>query len=489
VSMFTKSRKSLFLVFILLTLFGVSSASASQLIPPTPSWWPTSGFDMRPGVWIACNEGKWNVDYCVESIDIRSNDGGSWKPLTFSANPDYSPESTIPIPWDGGGNDSAHLPQKDSTGPGYDGTWNAPTGIVTNNENLPLVMDMGFFGSPQGSGNYYSWVQFNLRTTKWDVSLSDAYQYRVKIKSKFLSAYARWTYANAADAAVDWSNPGYLIFTSTPSLNYYPSQNWDMTCAGKIDNSKAAYQVNIISLFLSVFGNNKFQNPPSQVMARTNAFMCNVTMNFDSSRNLLTMKPASVQLDSNGNQIVGWLETSIDANALRTWWQLDPKTTRGQVKVEVTYLDGKKESVATTAIYDSKTDRLRINSSGFHFPNSEVTINVSPCNCTGDVSGAFLDPSGTWSAFNDPNKSKVVVTTLKNGSRTISTNFGVSYANRHYSLSIMEFLKGKKVQTKLNNYVFDAKGRGTAILKNRLVAGSIVLASSGTRTAVSDPVT
>jgi len=48
-----------------------------------------------------------------------------------------------------GANDSAHLPQKDSTGPGYDGTWNAPTGIVTNNENLPLVMDMGFLVHPR----------------------------------------------------------------------------------------------------------------------------------------------------------------------------------------------------------------------------------------------------------------------------------------------------------------------------------------------------
>ena len=469
-------KRLIILASIVLTLFTVP-AYADQLVPPTPNWWPSGGFDLRHGVWIACNHGDWNSDDCVDSIDVRSKTGGAWQPLIFTPNPNFSPDSTQQIPW-GGGNDAAHLPQIDLSGPGYDGTWSTSGGLQTNDQNLPLVMDMGFFGSPQGAGNYYSWIQFNLRTTKWDVNLNDNLQYRVTFKSKFLEAYSRWTYSNSIDAQLDWSKPGFLSFIASPSLDYYPSADWDQTCAGNVVHSTASYQVKIVGLFISVFGNQKYQDPPSQLVGRTNGFMCNVTMSFDSSRSLLVMKLGNVQYDSNGNPIIGWVDMSIKSDLLQRLWHLDPKSTRGQATVEVTYLDGKKESVSTTATYDSAKDSLHLYSSGFHFPNAEVTLSIYPCKCTLNVGGAFVDTNGVWSAFDESYATSTSITKLKNGTHKVNVDFGPTYAGQSYSLSIVELIKGKRVYSKLTGFRLDSAGKGSALLKNNLVVGSTVLATS-----------
>lgn len=463
---------------------------ADQLVPPTPNWWPDGGYDLRHGVWIACNNDIWAKDDCIESIEVKPIAGGDWQPMTLVPNPAFSPEVTTQIRGNGEGNDYSYLANP------Y-GTWMPPTGLKVSSDGGGVSTDLGFFGVVLDGGSSASWMSFDLAGQFWNVSLLSSNQFRVTIRSAALSAYARWTYSGSADANFDWTVPGKLIYTASPSTVYYPpTGTWNDTCAGKIVHPSATDQISKSSFRISMWNNKKNDQPASEFISKTNGLMCMGSVTFDPQKNEISILLGNVEYDTNNMPIVGWMDSAIASRLLTSWWHIDPSKTGGQVQVQVTYSDGKREAVATTASYDKNSDSLQVHSSGFHYPLAQISIRVIPMATTtsannttssntsgGQASGAFVDKNGVWSTVDETFTSDVQLKYLNKGQHGVSVNFGKDYAAKTYDLSIVETLKGKKTYTKIQGLKLDVQGKGSTVLKNKLVPGSVLLATSGNRIA------
>ena len=463
-----------------------SSANADQLIPPTPSWWPSGGLDIRHGVWIPCNSGVWAVEDCLESIEIREKNNQVWTPLVLVPNPNFKPDSEKPVVLNPtGNNDYSFLYEQ------Y-GYWSAPSGFKTNSKNLGIYTDIGVFGSyQQPSTGVQAWMSFILRTTDRTVPLSNDFFYKIKLKTQNLKSYARSIALPSNQTIFDWSIPGFVTIIATPSTYYYPEGDWDAMCRGEIKNSKPNLENQEIDFIINFWDNEKNKYSPSQLVAASNGDQCFYGLSFDSLTNSLKVGVGTVQYDINGKLIEGWLDTWIERDLLIKWWNYDPVKTSGIAQVQVTNSDGKSTLISTTANYDKASQKLHIISNGFHYPLPEISIKIIPLSVnsfnmkSGNTpAGTVIQTDGSYSVYGDTYHKPLQVEKLKNGTYKIGVDYGRDFANQSYFLWIVETVKNKKVNTKLDNLKLNSQGKATLILKNRLVVGSVILASSMNKISV-----
>lgn len=443
-------------------LLFVTSASAEQLVPPTPKWWPAGGYELRPGNWIACNEGRWAKNDCIESIEIKPINGGEWKALKFEPNPLFIPESTVPTRLNAETqNDYAFFPSTEPGVIGNDGLWVTTSGQITNTENLGLVVDAGFWGGPEVSGYF----QLFLRPKIWNKGLNDQFVYRIKIKSKMLSSYARWVQLPTQAATLDWSD-GYVTYTATPGIFYWPVDEWDEMCKGVFSRPRANLELAIVQFAVQIWNNEKQAVPPGQVIVSSNGNQCFRGLTFDKKTQTLNVQVGTVHFDTEGKQIEGWFNALIARDLLINWWGFDPMKSKGSARVEVTYEDGTTTVATTVSSYLEKTEQLRITASGFHYSAPLVSVSLIP---------------EKESTIKESYRVEILPLTSK--SRKLNLVFDSALAGQLARISLERMTKGKPTLSSLGAIKLTQSGRLSIPLKSALRDGDVVIVTANSITA------
>lgn len=353
-----------------LALSSLVPASAAQYLPPTPTWWPAGGYNLRPGNWISCNDGKWAVNDCIESVEVKAKDSDEWQKMKFAPNPKFNFETTRAIRFnDETKNDYTYLPSPEPGVIGHDGLWMPPAGIKTDDKNQGLVVESGFWGGPNPGGYF----QLFLRTKYHFDSLYKDLIYRVKIRTEALYEYARWQKFPSQRADLEWGN-SEVTYTASPGIFYWPAGDWDAMCAGKYENPRAEYELSIVEFELQIWNNERNQYPPGQLTIATNGLQCFEGLQFDETDKTLKVRVGTVHYDSKGNVIEGWFSALIAKELLVKWWGFNPSSNTGEARLELYYENGERVVATTVSNYIQATRQLKIFASGFHYSTPYVKI-------------------------------------------------------------------------------------------------------------------